>query len=131
MGANFQNHPLAGVTLARGLRSDQREIARLAKREAILAAIAQYPRLGQGLRAAGLSWPGLVGLMRHAGFKKELNLIRDRQRAAGALGRRRSERVAAMWDLRRAGLSRTVAHEASHQVIAPPQSHADAIQGII
>ena len=131
MGAKFQNHPLAGVTLARGLRSDQREIARLAKREAILAAIAQYPRLGQGLRAAGLSWPGLVGLMRHAGFKKELNLIRDRQRAAGALGRRRSERVAAMWDLRRAGLPENAAHEASHQVIAPPQSHADAIQGII
>ncbi len=131
MSASSKNHPLAGVTLARGLRSDQREIARLARREAILATLARFPRLGQGLKAAGLSWPGLVGLMRHAGFKKELNLLRDRQRAAGALGRRRSERLAAMWDLRRAGLPETVAHEASHQVIAPPESHADAIQGII
>jgi hypothetical protein len=130
MSANSKNHPLEGKILARGWR-DQREIARLAKREAVLATLAQFPRLGQGLKAAGLSWPGLVGMMRHAGFKKALNEIRDRQRAAGALARNRKSRVAVRYELQRAGLPEAVAHEVSHQVIAPPQSHADAVQGII
>jgi hypothetical protein len=131
MGANFQNHPLAGKILVRGWR-DHREMARLAKREAILAAIASFPRLREGLKSAGQSWPGLVGMMRHPGFKKALNLIRDRQRAAGALKRNRTARVAVRWELQRAGLPDAVAHEASHQVVAPPQvSHADAAQGII
>ncbi len=130
MGASLKNHPLAGKMLERGWQV-QREIARLAKREAILTTLAQFPRLGQGLRAAGLSWPCLVGLMRHAGFKKALNEIRDRQRAAGALARNRKSRVAVRYELQRAGLPEPVAHEVSHQVIAPPESHADTIQGII
>ena len=123
-------NPLESKILMRGWQV-QREKARLAKREAILAILAQYPRLGQGLRAAGQSWPGLVGMMRHAGFKKALNEIRDRQRRPGAIQRRRKERLAVRFELQRAGLPIAVAHEMSHQVVDPRPPSADAIQGIL
>ncbi len=113
-------NPLGSEILMRGWHT-KREIARLAKREAILATLAQYPRLGQGLRAAGLSWPTLVGLMRHKGFKDALWKIRMSQTAAGAIRRRRKSRVAVRWELQRAGLPESEAYTASHQVCDPPK----------
>ena len=128
-GLTVQNS-LASKTLLRGWQV-QREIARLAKREAILATLAQYPRLGQGLRAAGQSWPGLVGMMRHAGFKAALRRIIQSHRRPGAIQRRRTERLAVQFELQKAGLPKVVAHEMSHQVVDPRPPTEAAIQGIL
>jgi hypothetical protein len=127
-----QNNPLSGQVLLRSSR-DARELARLARRQAVLATLAQFPRLRQGLVAAGLSWPACKGMMLHPGFRAAVRKIITAHRSAGAIQRRRKERVAVWIELRRAGLPRDVAYIASHQVVdpRPPPSPAEAVQGII
>jgi hypothetical protein len=112
--------------------SNTRELARLARREAILAALGQFPRLRDGLAAAGVSWVACKGMMVHPGFREAVRKIITSHRAAGAIQRRHAARLSVRFELQRAGLPRDVAHEASHQVVEPPKvSHADAVQGII
>ena len=130
MGANLKNHPLGSKLLTRSPHNPT-ELARFARRVAVLAALAQHPRLRDGLASAGLSWPACKAMCGHRGFAAALREIIQSHRAAGAIKRRAADRLAIRFELQRAGLSRAVAHDASHQVIAPPQSHADAIQGII
>ena len=129
-GLTVQNSLASGLLL-RGLR-DRRESARLARREAILATLAQYPRLRDGMVAAGISWPFLVGMMHHRGFKAALRRIIQSHRRPGAIQRRRKERLAVRFELQRAGLPLRVAHEMSHQVVDPrPPVEAEVIQGIL
>ena len=130
MGANLKNHPLGSKLLTRSL-SNPTERARFARRVAVLAALAQHPRLRDGLASAGLSWPACKAMCGHRGFAAALREIIQSHRAAGSIKRRSAARLAVRFELQRAGLPRDVAHEASHQVIAPTPSHADAIQGII
>jgi hypothetical protein len=126
-----QSNPLSGQVLMRS-STNTRELVRLARREAILAALGRFPRLRDGLAAAGLSWPACKGMMLHPGFRAAVRKIIDSHRAAGAIQRRHAARLSVRFELQRAGLPRDVAHEASHQVVEPPKvSHADAVQGII
>jgi len=130
MGASSKNHPLEGKILTRS-PANSRERARLARRVAVLAALEQHPRLRDGLAAAGISWPACKAMCVHRGFAAALREIIQANRAAGAIKRRAAARLSVRFELQRAGLPQPVAHEVSHQVIAPPQSHADAVQGII
>ncbi len=130
MCVSLKNHPLGSKLLTRS-PTNPRERARLARREAILDALGRFPRLREGLAAAGVSWPACKGMCNHPGFRSALREILAAHRAAGAIRRRHATRLEVRFELQRAGLPRDVAHEVSHQVIAPPQSHADTIQGII
>lgn len=131
MVASFRNNPLASELLMRSPAA-RRELARLARREAILAALGRFPRLREGLAAAGISWPACKGMMAHRGFRAAVRKIIDSHRAAGAIKRRHAARLSVRFELQRAGLPKDVAHEVSHQVVEPPKvAHADAVQGII
>ena len=128
-GLTVQN-PLASRLLPRRPET-RRERDRLARRESVLATLAQYPRLRDGLAAAGLSWPACKAMCNHRGFAAALRKIIQSHRRPGAIQRRHRERLAVRFELQRAGLPLRVAHEMSHQVVDPRPPSSDVIQGIL
>ena len=75
-------NPLAGRLLLRSPRSTL-ELARLARREAILDALGRFPHLRDGLTAAGLYWPACKAMCGHRGFAAAL---RDNPPTFAAVG---------------------------------------------
>ena len=86
----------------------RRTAIRAARRQAVLAHLRAYDTLGAGMKAAGVTWATVKGMMRAADFRAEVRAIRTIQRARRQ-HRHRPENQAHVRALVAAGVSREVA----------------------